>query len=178
MRIYSLPAALCTLFVALVALPVPAHADALWQACSGGDAEACLEGSRDADAQGEDARLERFISQGCALGNVIACSNRGVRMLMAGKDLPEAIRLVRAGCEAGYGRACANLGWATYSGIGVKKDPATAAGYYQTGCDKGSGPACRNLGLMYDMGDGVKANAARADALFRRACDLGPADLC
>lgn len=172
------PIARGALLAALVMLPIPAQADALWQACQAGDSEACLQGSAEAQAADDVERMERFIRQGCELGNVISCGDLGGRLLISGRNLARGLQLVTEGCEAGYGRACTNLGWALYSGIGVASDPARAAGYYRIGCDKGSAPGCRNLGLMYAVGDGVATDTALADRLFQRACQLGARDVC
>lgn len=71
------PIARGALLAALVMLPIPAQADALWQACQAGDSEACLQGSAEAQAADDVERMERFIRQGCELGNVISCGDLG-----------------------------------------------------------------------------------------------------
>ena len=81
-------------------------------------------------------------------------------------DLQHGVGLVKKGCEGGYFRACANLGYIYFTGTGVARDIDAAAKYYQRGCDGGSAAACRNLGLMVSEGQVVLKSGLTADALF------------
>ncbi|WP_371227223.1 tetratricopeptide repeat protein [Roseovarius sp. 2305UL8-3] len=160
----------------VMALPVMAQDTGLMAACAGGDTEACLQGTREAQAAGDNALMLTFIRKGCALENVISCSDLGMAYLVGlgvEKDVEKAKPYVQNGCKKGYYRACANLGWMHYTGTGFPQSSEKALGYYKQGCEGGSGSACGNLGKMYLAGDGVAANEATADRYFDKACDLG-----
>ena len=132
-------------------LATPAFAESALDhvaACSGGDQEACLQGARLAQAEGDNALLATFSKTGCKHGNLISCSDEGM-MIIAGLD-PEG-DLAR----------------------GVDQDSRKAARYYQQGCDGGSAAACRNLGLMILDGDTPQTGKPSPEQLFDRACDLG-----
>lgn len=165
-----------TIALTLIAGPVMANQAKDYLApCQAGDQEACLTGAQLAQAAKQNSLLIKLTDQGCALGNVISCSDRGMFYLVGigPKNTAKGVPLVQQGCKDGYFRACTNLGWVLYTGQGVQRDPAKAAGYYKIGCDGGSGSACTNLGLMYRDGDGVKQSTSKAHRLFDRACDLG-----
>lgn len=172
------------LLALLIALASPAAADRARDyidECNAGDTEACLAGTRAAQRDGQKDLLLKFVERGCALGNVISCSDRGMFYVtgVAGeKDVAKGVPLIISGCKKGYARACTNLGWMHYTGTGIARDVGKAAGFYKRGCDGNSAPACRNLGLMYRDGDGVRADAAKALSLFDRACDLGDVTAC
>lgn len=167
--------------MALHTAPATAQSQETMAGCMGGDYEACLEGTRAAQAAGDITLMLTFVKQGCALNNTISCSDLGMAYLVGRgvpKDVDKAKPLIVSGCRKGYGRACANLGWMHYTGTGVAQNTRKAVKFYTQGCDGRSGAACANLGLMYEMGDGVTVDYTKADSYFNRACDLGHAAAC
>jgi TPR repeat protein len=167
--------------VTLPAARATAQSQETMAGCMGGDAEACLEGTRMAQSEGDFSLMLTFVKQGCELGNTISCSDLGMAYLVGRgvpKDVDKAKPLIVSGCRDGYGRACANLGWMHYTGTGVAQNTRKAVMFYTQGCDGRSGAACANLALMYEIGDGVAQDFTKADQYFDRACDLGNVAAC
>lgn len=71
--------------------------------------------------------------------------------------------------------ACA-LGWAYFTGTGVKRDRAKAVALYRVSARRGSPEAMWNLALCYEEGTGVPRNMTRAKSWFKKAASLGHDD--
>lgn len=165
----------------LFSTPAMAQSPETMAGCMGGNQEACLKGTRQAQTAQDFVLMATFIKQGCTLGNTISCSDLGMAYLVGRgvpKDVARAKPLIISGCRKGYGRACANLGWMHYTGTGVEQNTRKAVTFYTQGCEGSSAAACANLALMYEMGDGVPQDFTIADRYFDRACDLGHVAAC
>jgi TPR repeat protein len=57
-----------------------------------------------------------------------------------------AAALFEKGCEGGDPAGCAHFGDRLARGLGVEKDAARAAKYYQRACDAGEARACKSVG--------------------------------
>jgi TPR repeat protein len=62
-----------------------------------------------------------------------------------------------------------NLGLLYENGLGVTKDAAEAARWYQKAADAGDALGMVNLGSMYENGTGVTKDAAEAARWYRKA---------
>jgi TPR repeat protein len=63
-------------------------------------------------------------------------------------------------------------------GLGVARNEATAAKYYQKGCEGRNLRGCHRLGALYEKGLGVAKDQSKALALYQDACSKGFADAC
>lgn len=79
----------------------------------------------------------------------------------------------RLECSDAQPKNCTSVGRAYFLGVGVAKDAARAASFYQRSCDHGDPRGCLYLALMYGEGNGVPQNAKREVELYRRACQGG-----
>lgn len=87
--------------------------------------------------------------------------------------------LLRAACDTGYGKACADLGRLYAVGQGsVRKDEEQGYGLAKRGCELGDADACAAVGLMTFLGTGVAKDKAAGLALFLAACEKGSGDGC
>lgn len=69
---------------------------------------------------------------------------------------------------------CQNLvGYCYHLGLGVEKDSALAAYWYQQAAKAMHKEALYNLATMYEKGDGVELNLRKAFSLYRKAAELG-----
>ena len=66
-----------------------------------------------------------------------------------------------------------SLGLRYFEGVGVSKNPAIAAIWYQRAVDHGSGEAANNLAIMYQTANGVERNLDRAKQLFELSARRG-----
>ncbi len=65
-------------------------------------------------------------------------------------------------CEDGRARACAQLGWAAYSGVMQDRSPKRSYDGYRKGCVRGDGQACRWAGHLvraYRLGSKAQSRA-------------------
>ncbi|TNB48651.1 hypothetical protein FF124_05830 [Martelella lutilitoris] len=58
-------------------------------------------------------------------------------------------------------------------GLGLKRDPAEAAVWFDEAAERGSAPAAFQLGSLYEKGIGVDQDAAKAITLYRSAARAG-----
>jgi tetratricopeptide (TPR) repeat protein len=95
------------------------------------------------------------------------------------KDVKEAAKYYKKGCELDDGISCTNLG-PSYrllgemyaNGDGVVKDVKEAAKYYKKACEIDESTSCTNLGEMYANGDGVVKDVKEAVEHYTKACTL------
>lgn len=162
-------------------------AKTLSDACSLGDATACLYAGRmTLDGRGVQRDAERgmaLLVRACDADVAIAC-RVAVRWLAD----PEHARLVSDGptqrqrldleeeCLGGTSNACFEVGsrYAAGSG-GFPSDAARSAAAYARGCEAGGSLSCNNLGDAHEYGRGVPRDLERAASLYQRACGLGEA---
>ncbi len=78
---------------------------------------------------------------------------------------------LEAGCNAGDGQDCANLGGQL--GLGRGDDLVKARVAYEKGCKLESTSACVGLYQMLALGIGGPADPARAKALEPKVCNTG-----
>ncbi len=133
-------------------VPAPPAADGLGPAarrahaqCAQGRAEACAAlGLALQEGRGvphDEARAAAYFDRACALRRdpaAPACADLGALLLEGvglDHDRARARALFQAGCDAGYGRACAALGYAG-------RDPAAATPRFRRACELGSGWGC------------------------------------
>ncbi len=65
------------------------------------------------------------------------------------------------------------IGMRYQEGLGLKRDPAEAAVWFDEAAERGSVPAAFQLGSLYEKGIGVDQDAATAIALYRSAARAG-----
>ena len=89
------------------------------------------------------------------------------------KDWALAAKLCLAEARGGGVVAERNLGVMYDRGVGVPRDPATAAEWLQKAAESGSRDAAYQLGAMYETGRGVEKDDSRALTWYRKAALLG-----
>ncbi len=83
------------------------------------------------------------------------------------------LKQVGSAADQGDPAAAFLLGSAYEEGLGVKKDPAKAVGFYRASCDGRFPLGCYNLAGMFKMGKGTERDDSRAAELYFKACDAG-----
>lgn len=76
---------------------------------------------------------------------------------------------------AGDAQAQLNLGMMYRDGVGVLKDTAKAAEWYQKAAAQGEAQAQYHLGVRYGLGDGLPKDAAKAAEWYQKAAAQGEA---
>lgn len=79
---------------------------------------------------------------------------------------------LRAACEKGTARACADLGQLYSLGESVKQNNFQAVSLFRKACDSGDTLGCGLLGIMYEHGQGVRQDNAEALKYYGKVCDL------
>jgi len=90
-----------------------------------------------------------------------------------GKKVAAGIELLRRSAAQGSSRAQTLLGWAYWSGLGVKQDFAEAAKWFNAAARQEDGYALATLSAFYYYGTGVVQDRARGKRLLLRAAELG-----
>lgn len=90
------------------------------------------------------------------------------------QNLPEATRLYRANCDAGYTPSCNNLALILAR---EDRDPSQAQEVLELACKGGEAIACFNLGFRAESGT-LASNKEIAASYYRRSCELGYAEGC
>jgi TPR repeat protein len=80
---------------------------------------------------------------------------------------------LEAGCNAGEGQDCANLGGQLRLGHITPKDLPGARAAFEKGCKLDSLNACAELYKSLSLGEGGPKDLARAKELSGRVCDTG-----
>ncbi|MAM13276.1 MAG: hypothetical protein CML23_23050 [Rhizobiaceae bacterium] len=89
--------------------------------------------------------------------------------------VPKTIKPVALADAARNGNpdALYEIGMRYQEGLGLKRDPAEAAAWFDEAAERGSAPAAFQLGSLYEKGIGVDQDAAKAITLYRSAARAG-----
>jgi TPR repeat protein/tRNA A-37 threonylcarbamoyl transferase component Bud32 len=162
----------------------------LGQACEWGERDSCatagdlqVNGSGVPKAPEEGAAVfktycEKYnLAMACSAYAGVLAQGRGVK-----KDGPAAVALLKLVCDGKkdrpYASGCVNLGNLYEGGVGVPKDLAAAAKYYQLACDHGGLGGCTGMARLHADGLGVPRDAVKARALVESGCKAGDAGSC
>jgi tetratricopeptide (TPR) repeat protein len=104
------------------------------------------------------------------------------RRLLFDEDYEQAEKLFRQVALTGHAEAFTYLGYMHRKGLGMRRDDAVAAEFYQTAIDIGgetllSSTAYNNLGVLYQKGEGVKQDLKKARELFSKAIEMDGSEL-
>ncbi len=90
-------------------------------------------------------------------------------------DVPATIKPAALADAARNGNpdALYEIGMRYQDGLGLKRDPAEAAIWFDAAAERGSAPAAFQLGSLYEKGVGVDRDAAEAITLYRKAARAG-----
>ena len=80
---------------------------------------------------------------------------------------------LKAGCNAGKGQDCSNLGSQLARNSSGQADLAGARAAYEKGCQLKSATSCAELYKMLSLGEGGPVDKARAATLAHDACNTG-----
>lgn len=86
-----------------------------------------------------------------------------------------AIRWYQMAADAGDADAQQHLGYLYENGLGLAKNPLTAAEFYQAAAEQGRVTAQNNLGRLYQLGNGVQQDTAQAQYWYQKAAAQGSA---
>jgi tetratricopeptide (TPR) repeat protein len=92
---------------------------------------------------------------------------------LAQKNYREALTLFRRSVDRGSVIAENNIGYMYELGLGVARDPQTAARHYYTSARAGFALAQFNLARLYEQGNGVKKDRKLAVSYYRMAAEQG-----
>ena len=124
-------------------------------------------------------RARSLFKQACNDRSGLGCSRLAAVLLRDPQSArSEAIGYSEAGCEAGAGLGCVNLGLMYRKGDGLPKDVQKATELFRKACQLELGAGCRLLGEAYSSGQGTDPDARGAAAFNMRACRLGDAVGC
>jgi hypothetical protein len=163
--------------------PRPAAPDAA--AC--GTPQQCFDAAKAREAVVDLAGAAVLFDAACP-GHGEACVGLGL-LTQDGRgvarDIDEAMRLYRQGCDEGHGVGCFNLGIMFMEGNGVAQDTrradeefAKARAAYERQCGATPPHACTNLGVLHEHGFGTPVSREKARAVYLRGCDGGERDAC
>ncbi len=118
----------------------------------------------------ERARALQELATACESGDADACAPaaEGYRAIPRGGPA-RAIALLDAGCRAGRGQLCADLG-------ALQTDAAAASAAYARGCELGVASACSEAAQRIDITD--DASRTRASSLLAVACEADDGAAC
>jgi len=163
-------------------------------ACNGGIATACtglgLQLWRGSGTKRNSARAAAVLTQGCQLGDPMACGIVGAARFdgLAGfrGDASRGLTMMEEACGAGQGLACVQRSLRLALGTppkfgpkgpggpgyvpGLDGDPSMAFGEAAAACDRQIGLACRLAGIWLSLGEGVMTDHESARARFRSGC--------
>ena len=168
----------------------PRGLDLLTQACDWGERDSCAtigdlkaNGLAGPKAPEEGAAIFKTYCEKDKLA--MACNAYAGKLaqgLGVTKDGPAAVALLKQVCEGKldrpYAGGCVSLGILYEGGVGVTRDPATAAKYFQLGCDHGALTGCAGMARLLAEGLGVPKDTARAVALVESGCKTNDAVSC
>lgn len=113
-------------------------------------------------------RARVAFERGCEYGFGEACA-RAIRAARTGNfDVDRVARLARRGCDLGDGDACVELDRLLAVGLGVRREPSTAATDLRARCEGGLASACA---AAFEL-------SPSEPALRDRACQLGDGPSC
>ncbi|WP_334195386.1 tetratricopeptide repeat protein [Pararhodobacter sp.] len=129
--------------------------------------------------QRDDARARALFEESCAAfpdpRSLAGCNNLAAAMVLA-EELPAAVTLFEQACDAGLGRACANLADRIEEGRAPGYDPLRMQPLRERACDLFEPHACIQAGYALTQTDPPETLGALRR--FEIACDLGLADGC
>ena len=88
------------------------------------------------------------------------------------RDYVEAMRWAHPVADQGDAGAMDFVGWMYFEGLGVKRSPEIAAGYFKAASGRSASGAW-NLGQCYFAGLGVEQNVSKALEAWKRAAAMG-----
>jgi len=88
------------------------------------------------------------------------------------RDYAEAMRWAHLAADRGNAEAMDFVGWMFFEGLGVKHDPAIAAGYFKAAAGE-SAAAAWNLGQCYFGAQGVEQDVPKALEAWNKAAAMG-----
>ena len=89
------------------------------------------------------------------------------------RDFARAAVAFEEGVAAGDARSMDFLGYLYLEGLGTKRDPQKALGYFRRAAELGNDQACRNLGNMYFYGRDIDCDPALARRWWQKSTELG-----
>lgn len=153
------------------------------QACDQGFSDGCAELGllyelgREVQRDSDQART--LFKRACDSRSALGCSRLAALLLRDPQhSLADAVGYSEAGCSAGAGLGCANLGIMHKNGDGVPRDLKRANELFRSACKLEFGPGCRLLGEAYAEGAGLRPDPRGAASFSIRACLLGDAIGC
>lgn len=133
----------------------------------------CLGPSVRADA--DDAKVIQELIAKASQGDGPARMNLAYRYRDAkgvAQDYAEAMRWAHLVADQGDAGAMDFVGWMFFQGLGVKRNPEVAAGYFKAAARKSPAGAW-NLGQCYFAGLGLEQSVPRALEAWKRAAAMG-----
>jgi tetratricopeptide (TPR) repeat protein len=97
---------------------------------------------------------------------------RGVKYAKS-RDFARAAVAFEEGVAAGDARSMDYLGYLYLEGLGTKRNPQTALGYFRRAAELGNDQACRNLGNMYFFGRDIDCDPELARRWWQKSTELG-----
>ncbi|MCU4182195.1 tetratricopeptide repeat protein [Bosea sp. BH3] len=118
-----------------------------------------------------DAEAMRLYRLAAEQGDAPAQDMLSWMLLETGQDAdrPEAFRWAGAAAEAGIAASMTRLGMIHHDALGVERDPALAAQWWQRGAAAGDADAKAMLGAAVLLGQGIEKDAGRALVLLTEA---------
>lgn len=114
--------------------------------------------------------MAAFLARGATCDALLARSRAGERLQEA-----EVQRIANESeCEAGWGWACGQAGWAYYRGEGAREDDAKALALFRKGCETALTPnewCCGMAGILYVEGSSVLKDPAEGARWLARGCE-------
>lgn len=89
------------------------------------------------------------------------------------RDVPQAVKWVRAAAEQGLAEAQVNLAILYLDGTGVTRDYAQGFSWMQKAANQDDPRAAYNLGMLYGLGRGVTQNIAQGVHWYLKAAENG-----
>ena len=104
------------------------------------------------------------------------------RRFLFDEDYEQAQKFFQQAARQSHAEAFTYLGYMHRKGLGMRRDDAIAAEFYQTAIDIGgetllSSTAYNNLGVLYQKGEGVKQDLKKARELFSKAIEMDGSEL-
>ena len=104
------------------------------------------------------------------------------RRFLFDEDYEQAQKFFQQAARQGHAEAFTYLGYMHRKGLGMRRDDAIAAEFYQTAIDIGgetllSSTAYNNLGVLYQKCEGVKQDLKKARELFSKAIEMDGSEL-
>lgn len=112
-------------------------------------------------------------TQTVSIGTVAGYYQSTTNISVNKEQLADAVNLLAACSEAGYGPSFTSLGTCYYGGHGVKENKVKGLSIYRLAADKGSAQAKMHIGDIYYQGYGIEKNKKEAKKWYRAAAEQG-----